>query len=267
MCWRLTDATWAGGKGELGFADSTYFAGVDVFEAASHELALAALAEDGTVRAGTPALRDLPFRRLIGDPFDSSRRPQLCAISTLTIRRDDQGGSFLLHRRDSKSVAIAGGMLQVIPSGIFQPSSVMPAAMVADFDVWRNIQREYSEELLGNAEHDGDGQPVRYDLEPFATLDRARREGRLRVFCLGLALDALTLFGEILTVAVIDADVFDSFAPDFVATNDEGSVVNVRAPFTEAGVRHLLESGRLAPAGAGCLELAWRHRDVVLSRL
>jgi hypothetical protein len=64
-----------------------------------------------------------------------------------------------------------------------------------------------------------------------------------------------------LTVAVIDADVFDDLARDFVETNEEGSVVGQRVPFTEAGVRGVLDSGRMAPAGAGCLTLAWRWRE------
>ena len=38
----------------------------------------------------------------------------------------------------------------------------------------------------------------------------------------------------------------------------------LRFPFTEAGVRGLLDSGRVAPAGAGCLELAWRWRENLL---
>ncbi|WP_213455285.1 helix-turn-helix transcriptional regulator [Rhizomonospora bruguierae] len=269
-CWRLTDVSWVQDKGRMAFADTAYFCAVDVAEVLAHELAYVALGEDGSLPDRRPVLRELPFRRLVHDPFDLSRRPVLPAISTLTIRRGADGDSFILHRRDPRSVAIAGGMLQVIPSGIFQPSSVLPSGVAVDFGLWRNIQREYSEELLGNAEHDGDGQPVRYDDEPFVTLDRARADGRLKVFCLGVALDALTLISEVLTVAVFDADLFDELAGDFVEFNDEGLVLTGRAPFTERGVRTLLDSGRaspghMAPAGAGCLELAWQHRDVILA--
>jgi hypothetical protein len=74
---------------------------------------------------------------------------------------------------------MAGGMLQAIPSGIFQPSSVLPAAMEQDFSLWRNISREYAEELLGFDEHDGDGQPVDYTMEPFAGMDDACHAGLL----------------------------------------------------------------------------------------
>lgn len=261
VSWRLAGLDWSTGR--MVFADTTYFGAMDVCEPVAHELAYVALDADGGV-AAHPVMRDLPYRRLLGDPFAFARRPILPAISTLTIRRDGDRAEFLMHRRDPRAVAAAGGMLQVIPSGIFQPSSILPAARAADFDLWRNIQRELAEELLGMPEADGHGRPVDYGAGPFAVLDQARADARLRVHCLGVALDALTLIGEILTVLVVDADVFDGLAADFVDRNDEGSVVAEPFPFTEAGVRGLLDSGRVAPAGAGCLELAWRWREQLL---
>ncbi|MFB6392662.1 helix-turn-helix transcriptional regulator [Polymorphospora lycopeni] len=264
LSWRLLDVDWSNG-GRLGFGDTTYFEATDVFESLAHELAYVGLDEGGSLVRPRLALRDLPYRRRIGSPFDLSRRPVLGAISTLTVRRSPDGSAeFLLHRRDPRSVTAAGGMLQVIPSGIFQPSSPMPAARLADFDLWRNVQREFFEELAGLPEAGGDGRPVDYASEPFAGLDRARAEGRLRVYCLGVALDALTLFGEIMTVLVLDSDVFDDLAADFVEANDEGRVVAERFAFDEGTIRGLLDGGRLAPAGAGCVELAWRWRDRLL---
>ena len=55
---------------------------------------------------------------------------------------------------------IAGGMLSVIPTGVFQPASILPTHEPPDFDMWHNMMREYSEEFLGNPEHDGDGDPI-----------------------------------------------------------------------------------------------------------
>lgn len=259
--WRLVGVDWSAGS--LAFGDGTYFGFADVFESLAHELAYVALDANGHP-APVPSLRDLPFRRLVGSPFDLGRRPVMPAVSTLTIRRDGDSAEFLMHRRDPRAVAAAGGMLQVIPSGIFQPSSLLPAARAADFDLWRNIQRELGEELLGMPEADGHGRPVDYASGPFGVLDEARDAGRVRVWCLGVALDALTLVGEILTVLVVDADVFDHLAYDFVDRNDEGQVVAERFPFTAEGVRGLLGSGRVAPAGAGCLDLAWRWRGMLL---
>jgi hypothetical protein len=37
-----------------------------------------------------------------------------------------------------------------MPAGVFQPSTVRSGGHDADFDLWRNIMREYSEECLGN---------------------------------------------------------------------------------------------------------------------
>ena len=107
----------------------------------------------GTGGTVTPA--DLPFRSLIGDPFDFDRRAVLPAITTLTLRRRGNGtATFLLHWRDPAKVATAAGLYDVIPAGEFQPSSIAPYDQANDFSIWRNIVREYSEELLGAPEHD-----------------------------------------------------------------------------------------------------------------
>ena len=191
------------------------------------------------------------------------------SIDTLTIRRGSQGSpSLVLHRRDSSHVSVAGGMLHVMPAGMFQPSSVLPAAQEADFDLWRNMMREYAEEFLGHDEHEGDGAPIDYAAtEPFAMLDEARDEGRIRVFCLGVALDPLTLAVEILTVAVFDDDIYDAVFADIVTHNSEGTVVGTHVPFEENTIHRLLDRPQyaLAPAAAGCLQLAWEHRKTILS--
>jgi hypothetical protein len=70
----------------MSFGPTAYFCGVDTYEALAHEMAYVHLTDDGSIRPGSPALRDLPFRRLVGDPFNFARRPILLAIDTLTIR-------------------------------------------------------------------------------------------------------------------------------------------------------------------------------------
>ncbi|MBX6751935.1 MAG: helix-turn-helix transcriptional regulator [Micromonosporaceae bacterium] len=254
---------------KLTFGTTTYFGAVDVAEALAHEFAAAQLGDDGHRPVTT--WRGARFRRAIGNPFDLGRRAVLPSIDTLTIRNSTDGPSFVLHQRSTEDVAVAAGMLHVMPAGVFQPSSIEPDAQVADFDLWRNMMREFSEEFLGNPEHDGDGAPARYDQEPLASLDRAYRAGHIRVYLLGVALDALTLWGELLTVAVIDAPVYDALFGSMVNQNDEGTVVRTgqarptpQLPFTEQVVMDLLDGGRLAPAAAGCLEGAWRHRRKIL---
>lgn len=273
LSYRLLDIRWTPRTGRMTFSHTTYYEAVDVNEAIAHETAQALLREsdNGTV-IGRPTWRSLPFRKLIGNPFDLTRRPQLPSIDTLTIRQADDGATFVLHSRNAKQVAVAGDMLHVMPAGVFQPSSLHPEAQMEDFDLWRNIMREYSEEFLGNAEHGGDGAPVDYSQEPFRTMNDARKAGAINAWCLGLGLDPLTLFGEILTVVVIEADIYDALFAEMVDANDEGTVVNIggrRAPthaipFDELTVPRLIEHDALSPAAAACLSLAWQHRDVLL---
>ncbi|MGH8901353.1 MAG: helix-turn-helix domain-containing protein [Egibacteraceae bacterium] len=273
--YRLLDVAWEPRRGRLTFGRTTFFDMLDVCEAAAHELARVWLRQAPTSGGpAAPGWAELPFRRLIGDPFDLLRRPVLPSISTLTIRRSGTAAAFILHHRDPRRVAVAGGVLGVMPAGVFQPSSVSPLDQAHDFDLWRNVMREFSEEFLDNREHDGSGSAlIDYDsCEPFRSLSQARREGKLRVSCVALGLDPLTLCGEILAVAVIDDDVFGAIFDGFVVTNSEGVAVaagrHARAaegiPFTEANVRRLLDAGSMVPAGAACLELAWRYRGLLL---
>ena len=162
-------------------------------------------------------------------------------------------------------------MLGVMPSGTFQPSTVRRAEYTADFDLWRNIMREYSEEFLGNPEHGGDGPTVDYTAEPFGTLDAGLAAGKIRAYCFGVALDALTLWAEILTVVVFDADVYDCLFAEMVRVNAEGQWCTSARPAllrrspSPTRARRADRHSRLAPEAAGCLSLAWQHRRQILS--
>jgi transcriptional regulator with XRE-family HTH domain len=271
--YRLLGLAWTGGTGAMRFGLATYFDKLDISEAAGHELAGAWMrSTDGKV---TP--RDLPFRSLIGDPFDFQRRAVLPAITTLALRRRRSNGtaSFLLHWRDPAKVATAAGLYDVIPAGEFQPSSIAPHDLTNDFDIWRNIVREFSEEMLGTPEHDGSrSTPIDYEAWPFyRLLGQARAEGKLTAFCLGAGLDALTLAATILTAVVIDDDVFDEAFRDVVQVNAEGITVfdehgkdtGQGLPFADRTVTRLLEREPMASPGAACLALAWRHRIALLT--
>src|SRR6266536_832065 len=271
--YRLLGMAWTGGTGAMRFGLATYFDKLDISEAAGHELAAAWMrSTDGKV---TP--RDLPFRSLIGDPFDFQRRAVLPAITTLALRRRRSNGtaSFLLHWRDPAKVATAAGLYDVIPAGEFQPSSIAPHDLTNDFDIWRNIVREFSEEMLGTPEHDGSrSTPIDYEAWPFyRLLGQARAEGKLTAFCLGAGLDALTLAATILTAVVIDDDVFDEAFRDVVQVNAEGITIfdehgkdtGQGLPFADRTVTRLLEREPMASPGAACLSLAWRHRIALLT--
>ncbi len=269
VSYRLLDVEWSGPRGILGFNYTSYFDVLDVCEALGHEFAQAWL----TAGKKRPSFADLPFRRSIIDPFDLSARSMLPSINTLTIRRDPiEGHRMYLHRRDAKAVAAAGGMYHVIPAGVFQPAALAPAHQTNDFSLWRNIQREFSEEFLGNSEHDGNGSdPIAYDTdEPFVSFEKARQTGDLRVFACAMVLEPLTLWVELLTVAVIAAPVFDALFSGMVAVNEEGAAVSTEAgrptvgiPFTEAA-RERLRTEPLSPISRACIELAWRYRHQLL---
>ena len=124
---------------------------------------------------------------------------------------------------------------------------------------WRCL-RELSEEFLGNPEHDGSAsEPIDYDTEePFASLNKARRDGQVRAWYLGTGLDPLTLAGEILTVLVIDAEAFDKVFAEVVTWNSEGGIVfgadgSIGVPWRRDAVYRLLAAEPLAPAAQACV--------------
>lgn len=265
LCFRLLELDWT--QPRMRFGQMGFFDAIDTNEALAHEFAAHHLAVGSANETLMPraSKRRLTFRKLVADPLDLNRRPLMGAIGTLTIR-GGSSPSVVLHQRDSASVAGGGGMVHLLPAGIFQPSSVMPAAIAADFSIWRNMQREYAEELLGHEEYDGSGKPIQYnELEPFTTMDEALRDGRIRVFCLGVTLDALTLAGDILTVAVISPDTYDQLFANTVETNSEGSVPARAFPFEQNTLNWLNESKRLSPGAAAALHLAWSHRKVLIN--
>jgi hypothetical protein len=278
VCYRLLEADLGGPAGTsrpgLRFGPSRYFDAVNLGGAVGHELTAACAASGywatpGSAPGGPPALADLPLRASVGDPCALPRRSALTAITTLTLRRAGDGtASFLLHWRDPARVNHAGGLYQVMPAGIFQPVSAAPAARRHDLSLWRCMTREFSEELLGGSEE----YPTRagrldYGRWPFhRELAAARDAGTLRVSCLGLGVDPLTLATDILTVAVFEAAVFDRVFRGLVGENAEGRVVtqdgSAAIPFTRATVARFSGGGEpVQTAGEALLRLAWQHRE------
>lgn len=270
VCYRLLDAELGGGP-RLRFGLARYFDAVNLGHAVAHELT-GAWASSGTA----PDRADLdwaalPLRASVGDPCALPRRSALTAVTTLTLRRAPGGAaSFLLHWRDPARVNHAGGLYQVMPAGIFQPVSAAPAARRHDLSLWRCMTREFSEELLGGSEeYPTRGGRLDYGHWPFhRELAAAREAGTLRVSCLGLGVDPLTLATDILTVAVFEAGVFDRMFRGLVTENAEGRVVtqdgSAAIPFTRAAVDRFTGGAEpLQTAGAALLRLAWQHRGVL----
>ena len=246
-------------KPRLAFTRGRYFDGVDTGEAAAHEYAAARLADrDEQVPAGP--------RARIADPCDLSGRPANLAITTLTLRFEAASGRawFLLHWRDPAKVGHAGGMYQVIPVGVFQPSGEASWHEREDFSLWRCMLREFDEELRGTPEEYGAG-PVDYESWPFARhMAAALDRGQIRVWCLGLGVDPLTYATDLLTVAVIDSRVFDELFSLDPRGNDEGSVLAARE-FAAHVIDRTVTSEPVQAAGAAVLRLAWRHREILTS--
>ncbi|HEY1627066.1 MAG TPA: hypothetical protein VGG16_25050 [Streptosporangiaceae bacterium] len=227
----------------LVFGPGCYFDGIDTGEAVAHEYA-----------AGGARLRDA-----IGNPLDLTRRPANLAISTLTVRRDRAGRArFLLHWRDPAKVAHAGGMYQVVPVGMFQPPGSGDAdPRGADHphppdELWRSMVREFAEELAG--------QPEGADIEPFVRrMTDALNDGRIGAWCVGLGVDPLSFATDLLTVLVIDEDLFGELCRDAGRLNAEGRVLTART-FDASTVTRTVQDEPLQAAGAAVLRLAWTHR-------
>ncbi len=279
-CYRLLEAAAAPGTANLGFGEGRYFEVINTCEAVAHEYAAATQARDDQAAGGParpPALDELPLRSLIGDPTDLGRRPVMAAIAVLVLRADRASGeaAMILHWRDPAQVATGGGLYQVAPVGVFQPSHDAAWNRANDFSLWRSIVRELAEELLGGSEdYHSDAAPIDYQRWPLhAALAEARRAGRLRVFWLGLGTDPLTLAADMMTVAVFDPDLFDATFAGLVPGNDEGRVITgdgaagvaAGVPFQAANVERFGGTEPMQAAGAALLRLAWQHRDTLLA--
>ena len=273
-CYRIVNINTASTPA-LEFTDSSYFDIINVCEAVAHEYAAAALA-DGYPDA-VRSVAELPLRALVNDPTDLHRRPVIPAISTLTIRlgHNFEDVQMILHWRDPAKVASGGGLYQVAPVGVFQPSHDAPWNRTNDFSLWRAIAREMSEELLGCGEnYHSEVRPIDYERWPFyAALEAASQAGTLRLYWLGLGIDPLTLVADMLTVAVFDAPLFDRTFTGLVAANDEGHFLTdgrpdgstIGFPFNSATIERFADAEPIQPAGAALLRTAWQHRVQLLT--
>jgi hypothetical protein len=297
--YRLVEADLAGAAGpRLAFGRGRFFDGTDTGGAAAHEYAAARLGEitgavtgpdasSGMGGPGRPSVGalsgaggDVPggaasggaahhlYRAALGGPTGLARRSAPMATSALTLRHDRSAGTatFPLHYRHPGRVSHAGGLYQVIPVGVFQPSGEAPWNEANDFSLWRGLLREYAEELLGaDEDHGSERAPIDYAAWPLArAMTDGLADGRVRAWCLGLGADPLTFALDLLTVVVIDAPLYDDLFGDLVDANAEGRVIRPR-PFDEPSVTELLAGAPLQAAAAALLTLALVHRGALLA--
>ncbi|MER5607363.1 hypothetical protein ACGFKZ_06500 [Micromonospora tulbaghiae] len=243
------------------FGECRYFDMIDVAEALAHELSANNGRSDDSKSPPRLRLRN----EFLDDALAMGRRVVLPSIATLTIVRRSTGDPLVfLHERSRTALAIATDLYQVVPAGVFQPASRMPQGYLEDdLNLWRNVMREFAEELLGEGEYSGamPGRRINYNQGLFGDLEAGLRDGKLAVYCFGFGLDPLTLTAEFLTAAVFEEELFAASFPKVVETNDEGSVIK-NIPFNQSTVERL--SRTVAPSGAACLQLAWKNRELLL---
>lgn len=264
-----------GGRMRLQFSTGRYFEMLNIAEPLAHEFANAVSGKSVETAQSPRLWKQLPLRKMFRhDLLRMSDRAVLPSIGTLLLRVDGEGKArFLLHKRDPRAVAIAGGHYSLVPAGMFQPSSASPASIDEDFDLWRSIQREAAEELLGVEEAVGDGGvPIDYACdEPYASFERARAAGALAIWSLGWGIDPLTLTLELMTVLTVEAMTYDRLFDRIVSQNAEGHVVaagrtaaGLRGfPFTAETIEALAAKGELSPVAEACLRTALRHKAVI----
>ncbi|BEL03317.1 hypothetical protein Q0Z83_015080 [Actinoplanes sichuanensis] len=209
------------------------------------------------------------YRRSLGDPFDLHARATSLGVLTLTVIKTDDGARFLMHSRDDNQVVVGSKAMHVVPAGEFTPASVYLEADAEDFDIWRTIMREYAEELLDREEAYGkEGSGLHYaDEPPFRELEEARRSGALHVYALGLGLDPLTWKPELFTVCVFEPGAAERIFQAAVKRTWEGTVLRGTdgrgLRFDAATVRRYSGDPNTRRGASACLDLAWRHRDVL----
>jgi hypothetical protein len=245
-----------------------YFNSVDETEAVAHEFAEYISAKKGSV------WEPFPVRAAFGDPLCLRSRNAIFSVSALTIRADEASSTFVLHAREGDSVAIAGNLVHIAPSGVFQPTADDEMTIIRDLSLWLTLCREYAEEYLGTEEAEGRaGIALSYDDdEPYCSINTAYSLGAIQIYVLGLGLDPLTLCPELVTVAVVDSEVFDELFREMVMQNSEGLLrgAQIRGgrivgyPFNERTIQGLLASERLSPAGRAALSRAWELKDWLL---
>jgi hypothetical protein len=256
--YRLLAADLAGDDPRLAFGRGRFFDGINVGGVAGFEYAAADLG----------LIERCAYREAFGNPTNLNVRSSAMATCALTLRYDRAAGTamFPMHYRDPALVGHAGGLVQVIPVGIFQPSGEAEWNEANDFDLWRGLLREYAEELLGASEEYGsEDAPIDYGAWPLArAMTDALGSGEIRAYCLGLGTDPLTYAMDLLAVVVIDAPLYDELFGALVSDNAEGRVLTPR-PFDGPSVKELLTQAPLQAAASALLTLAHAHRDALLA--
>ena len=266
ICSIDSDAGW-----KLGFRLGKYFEHFDTEEVLTYELAHALSLGDKSVKELDASLK---LRKSLVDPYSFDNRETEVGISTLTLIREGDNCEFVMFKRSEESVATAQGMLSVVPAGEFEPSSQSMDALESDFDLWKNVMREYVEELYPEALHERVYEKLDYEKDPpFCYLAEERTKGLLRVYFLGVVINPASLKPELLTVAIFDKRAFDKIFPHRIEKDEEGDLVwrtrkgkKVQGhKFDEYSIHHFVSSETITGHAVACLLLALRFKDALIA--
>lgn len=190
----------------------------------------------------------------------------LAGISTLTMIHDGTDLRIIMHLRGKSETAYAMGTFHVIPAGEFQPSCLAPNSFKEDFNLWKNIMREYAEELLCMDEYSGNSTiPINYNVKPFTSLERERAANNIKAFYLGTGLDPITFQGEILTAVVFKEETFNKIFQNVCTENSEGKIITDKYKWGRQFTQEEYDSYRDAnihATGETILNIAWKNRKL-----
>jgi len=257
----------SGERLELTCERGQYFEYVDTCELLFYEFAMAVqvnfLKKSKSPKAEKMKDSSLPVRNKV-DILDFDNRSVGIGINTLLLVRSiDNIWQFYVHRRPAGAIMEAANTIHVVPAGTFQPRRNMPENPDRDFDIYRNVLREFGEEMLGKEEWQQVKTAVAdiVDDPIIAPFHELFESGAARVFFLGFGLDPLTTKAEFITAMVLnEMNYYESFGRLLRFTHNwEGDF----APrlFDEDNVLEFVKYVKMLPAGAACLHLAWQCRD------
>lgn len=254
---------------ELVFRVGTYFDSFSTLEALAYESAKT----DYLARKSGRTMNwdTLKARKVSGDPNILNCRCSGLGVETIILFGQDGDYRFVLHQRSSKDVAIGEGLVHIVPAGEFQPSSDSNVMIDKDFDIWKNIMREYYEELINPSIA---SERIKYEIDwendlPFKQLNQAKKENKIQLFFLGFIINPLNLKPEILTALVFSEQAFHESIGSFKERNEEGRIIwNIKNQtfeghkFDEKTVKYYL-SMPLEPSATACLIAAWNSRRIL----
>lgn len=187
-------------------------------------------------------------------------------IATLVAYKEDDTNKYqlLVRRRAQKGVPIRAGLLHVIPSFMFQPTTTI--GIESEYNVEHNILREFLEELYGRPEQRIDGDPkTLYRNKPVKEMRLLLTAGKAQLYFTGIGINLLNLRPEICTLLVVsdpewyrksleDEELEWRFNEEFATINDRSwlpakqLVGKIEFAESEKDDPKMLKAGLLHPA-------------------